>query len=148
MIQKDKTAVMKKNILHFIPGLLTIVFILAATCGYAQKTNTWKGGFPGKKNDWFCPQNWSTYTVPDEFSDVIIPDVSTSSFAPPVIVNSPVEINSLQMLDNASMTIAHDAVLIVYDHIEGVTPSKLNGGGNVIRDQDREPKVAKLYANQ
>ncbi len=139
---------MKTNCNHSILRLLTILFMLVTISGYSQKSITWKGGFPGKKNDWFCAQNWSTSSVPDEFSNVIIPDVSTSTFASPVILSGQVEINSLNMLDNASLTVAKGAAVIVNDNMEGVTPSKLKGGGKVIREEELEPVVAKLFANQ
>jgi hypothetical protein len=139
---------MKSNSNHIILRLLTILLLLVTVSGYSQKAITWKGGFPGKKNDWFCAQNWSTSSVPDEFSNVIIPDVTTSTFAPPMILSGKVEINSLNMLDNASLTLTKGAILIVNDIMEGVTASKLKGEGKVIREAELEPVVVKLFANQ
>ena len=72
------------------------------------------------KNDWYCPQNWNTSSVPDEFSDVIIPDVSSSSFAPPILHYGKIEVNSLFIGDNGSLTISRDASLIVLGNAEGV----------------------------
>lgn len=78
----------------------------------AQRTATWKGGTPGKISDWNCPTNWKEGRVPDEFSNVVIPDVSTSTFSYPII-NSEVEIFSLicdaparlKILDGGGLTV-------------------------------------------
>lgn len=139
---------MKTNFNHNPLRFMTFLLMLVSVGGYAQKEITWKGGFPGKNNDWFCAQNWSTSSVPDEFSNVIIPDVSTSTFAPPMIRSGQVEINSLNMLDNASLTITKGAILIVNDSMEGVKSSKVKGEGKVIRKDELEPLVVKLFANQ
>ena len=71
------------------------------------------------KNDWNCPTNWSTFAVPDEFSNVIIPDVSTSTFSSPIIKAGKVEVNSIYIQPNATMTVGKDAVVVVYDDIKG-----------------------------
>ncbi|MBL0008582.1 MAG: hypothetical protein IPP25_15760 [Saprospiraceae bacterium] len=70
-----------------LPGtqwILSVLFTLSTVYGFSQRAITWKGGTPGMQNEWSCPQNWSSTSLPNEFSDVIIPDVSSSTFAPPL----------------------------------------------------------------
>lgn len=99
-----------KNILFF---LFTLTLILVSQISLsAQRTATWKGGTPGKSADWNCPTNWKEGRVPDEFSNVVIPDVSTSTFSYPII-NNEVEILSLicdaparlKILDGGGLTV-------------------------------------------
>jgi hypothetical protein len=87
----------------------------------AQKTATWKGGTPGRVSDWNCATNWEEGRVPDEFSSVFIPDVSTSTFNYPIIKNEVVEIASLQCAPAAKLTLLNHAEIIVLD-----TPSEKN----------------------
>ena len=105
-----------KNIQWFLALFLMTICLNA----FSQKAIIWKGGTPGMKNEWNCPQNWNTSSVPDEFSDVIIPDVSTSSFALPVLHSGKIEVNSLFIRDNGSLTITRDAALIVLGNAEGI----------------------------
>ncbi len=127
---------MKSSKLHGTQWILAILFTLTTVCGFSQRTITWKGGTPGMKNDWFCPQNWSSTSLPDEFSDVIIPDVSSSTIAPPCIKEGKIEINSLMIQSNASITIDVDASLTVISHIEGLDTDKIKGEGQLIRRED------------
>ncbi len=89
----------------------------------AQKTATWKGGTPGRVSDWNCATNWKEGRVPDEFSDVFIPDVSTTTFNYPVIKNGAVEIASLQCAPAAKLTLLNHAEIIVLD----TTPAEKKG---------------------
>lgn len=79
---------------------------------HAQKTSIWKGGTPGRNTDWNCAANWKENRVPDEFSCVIIPDVSSSTFSYPSIENRVVEIWSLQCLPPAKVTLVGNARII------------------------------------
>lgn len=94
----------------------------------AQKTATWKGGTPGKPTDWSCPTNWKEGRVPNEFSNVVIPDVSTSTWAYPVIEEGVVEIFSLQCAPNARLDTRGNARVILLDvatsRNEGVAQSR------------------------
>lgn len=139
---------MKSQYLPATQWIITILLLLVAGNGYTQRAITWKGGTPGMKNEWYCPQNWSTASVPDEFSDVIIPDVSTSTFASPVIKSGDVEINSLEMHTNATLTIEGKARLVVVSHVEGLTLAKLKGEGKLILEDRAAPKITKLVADQ
>ena len=106
--------------------IITTLWITISANAFSQKATTWIGGTPGMKTDWYCPYNWNTSSVPDEFSDVIIPDVSTTSFASPVIQSGKVEINSINVHSNASLTIGQNATLIVFTQSQG-NINKLRG---------------------
>jgi hypothetical protein len=133
----------KKNSKWFFATLL-LTFCMNV---FSQKSITWKGGTPGQKNEWYCAQNWSTHNVPDEFSDVIIPDVSTSSFAFPIIRTGKVEINSLYILFNGSLTIAKNAVMTVLDNAEGCSQGKIHGDGLIILHNVNPEKELKRIAS-
>lgn len=105
--------------------VLAIFALLCLICGAAnaQKNATWKGGTPGKPSDWNCATNWKEGRVPNEFSNVVIPDVSTSTWAYPVIENGVVEIFSLQCAPNARLDTRGNARVILLD-----APSNRNEG--------------------
>jgi hypothetical protein len=97
--------------------LSAIFALLCLICmtAQAQKTATWKGGTPGKTTDWNCPTNWKEGRVPNEFSNVIIPDVSTNTFGYPLIDNGIVEVFSLQCATNARLDIKGSGRIILLD---------------------------------
>ncbi len=102
-----------RNILFFA------AFILASqTTLFAQKAATWKGGTPGKATDWNCAANWKEGRVPNEFSQVIIPDVSSSSHSNPVLTNGEVEIWSILIHTGATLRIGKNARLIATEQEE------------------------------
>jgi hypothetical protein len=107
-----------KSTIQTIATALSLLFCFA-NAATAQNKVTWKGGAPGQETNWNCPKNWSNYRVPDEFSDVVIPDVSTTSLAAPVIKSGSFEVNSIQLLSNASLTIGQDAQLVVHNTENG-----------------------------
>ena len=111
---------------------LILSFTLLTSIGFAQKTVVWKGGTPGKENCWHEARNWSTNSVPDEFSNVIIPDVSSSSFSTPIIYDGTVELNALQMETNTHLSILRKAKLIVYSYSYGLDIEKLQLEGTLI----------------
>ncbi|MBP9120305.1 MAG: hypothetical protein KBF59_05525 [Ignavibacterium sp.] len=77
---------------------LAILFIFISIELNAQKLTEWRGGAPGRERDWNCSKNWSTGRVPDEFSDVIIPDCSgRGGFYP--VVKDVVEVNSITFVE-------------------------------------------------
>lgn len=92
---------------------LMALMLLPVIMASSQRVVVWKGGTPGLKNDWNCPQNWSPSSVPDEFSNVYIPDVSTSTLSSPVIRSGKVEINCLYIDSNASLKVEKPAQLII-----------------------------------
>lgn len=77
----------------------------------AQKTNYWKGGFPGHENEWNQPRNWSLGFVPDWTCHVMIPDVSAACHPQPVLTSGNFEVQSVIILPGASFTIASGASL-------------------------------------
>lgn len=114
-----------------------LVWLLALAAGaQAQKANTWKGGTPGQETNWSCPRNWSANAVPDEFSDVVIPDVSTSTFAAPVIRAGTHEVNALLLLPGARITIDAGATLIVCLRMEIVPNATVQGEGRLLLRQE------------
>lgn len=120
---------MKTSILQ---ALLVVILLPLCLSAIAQRPITWKGGTPGKNTEWHCPQNWNTSSVPDEFSDVIIPDVSASSHALPVIRSGIIEINSLCIQHNGKLTIDANAELIILGYTVGMTRHNILGQGSII----------------
>lgn len=99
---------------------------------HLQNTNYWKGGHPGQPTEWNCAQNWSLSQVPNEFSNVVIPDVSTQTNAYPVLRNTDTEVNSLVLLSGASLTVASDASLSVVTSVEKVGNARLQVRGILV----------------
>lgn len=98
--------------------VLAFFFVLAfghSFAASAQKTATWKGGTPGKNQEWNCPANWKEGRVPDEFSAVVIPDVSTSSQAYPHIRTGEVEVFSVNLQSGAEITLENHVRLIALE---------------------------------
>jgi len=91
-----------------IIALLSLISLNAQS----QKTATWKGGAPGRSTDWNCPANWKEGRVPNEFSHVVIPDVSSSTFSYPVI-DAEIEIWSIEYAPTARIKVLDKAHLIV-----------------------------------
>jgi hypothetical protein len=110
----------------------TIFALFLSNDALAQKTIIWKGGTPGQETNWDCPKNWSTYRLPDEFSNVVIPDVSSTTQASPVIRGGMVEVNALRIESRALLTIATDARLVVHDYTEGINAFNLDQKGAMI----------------
>jgi len=98
------------------------------------------------KNDWLCAQNWSTSSVPDEFSVVIIPDVSTTSFSFPVLRSGTVEVNSLIIHSNGSLTISKHAAVVVHSNAEGNCEKNLYGEGQVLLHAELPRDSKKMIA--
>jgi len=102
--------------------LLSALFLSLLLAGSlslrAQKIVYWKGGTPGMESNWNCPRNWSTNAVPNAFSNVIIPDVSTRSRVYPVLSHKNAEVNSLALEAGSSLVIEEGACLVVFDSME------------------------------
>ena len=112
--------------------LIILLLTLTSSILVAQKSVTWLGGTPGNETSWEEPKNWSTHHVPNEFSDVYIPDVSTSSFSNPTIKNGTIELNTLQIESTAKLTIQKMAKLIVYGNAEGFYATNFEIKGSFI----------------
>lgn len=110
---------------------------------FSQKNNTWKGGTPGHEQDWNCPKNWSAYTVPDDFTNVFIPDVTSASLFPPAIKSGQLEVNALVLASKASLTIEQGAQLTVFAFSEGLVAERLKCYGTLLLlyEQNYESEV-------
>ncbi len=102
-----------------------LFFSLQATHSFSQITSIWKGKVPGHEYDWNWPGNWSNNRLPDDFTDVFIPVDNTLNRNYPIIKADRVEINSLNMHIDASITILK-GILSIMD------PSKSNYRKNQI----------------
>lgn len=95
--------------------LLFFIMISVAISALAQERSVWKGGKPGRANDWKCAANWSTNQVPDAFSDVIIPKTTGPLQNYPVIRSGRIEVNTLRIQCGARLTIAENASLSIFN---------------------------------
>lgn len=118
-------------VLALVFSLTTTAFSQQRPIDSSQRTTTWKGGAPGMENEWNCPKNWSNYSVPDEFDNVIIPDVSTTTQAAPVIKNGKVEVNSLYMDTNAKLIVDESAQLVVFQREASFIPPNFRPQGRI-----------------
>lgn len=114
--------------------ILVILFTLTFSTNllFAQQFASWQGGTPGQETNWNEARNWSNYKVPDAFSNVLIPDVSTTTFSAPVIEDGIVELNSILIESNAQLQVDKDAILIIHDHATGLELPTLQLAGCVI----------------
>lgn len=89
--------------------IVAIFLFLGTLTAGAQRLNVWKGGTPGHETDWNYFKNWTLGKTPNEFDRVLIPDVSTTTRAYPVVSNAGVEISSLEIQTGATVTIKPNA---------------------------------------
>lgn len=131
-------------------NLLIAILTLSATITFAQQTVTWKGGTPGNETNWNEAKNWSNNRVPNIFSDVIIADVSTSTFSTPSIKGGTIELNSIYIASNAKLTVETNAKVIVYSHAEGLLKENLDIEGTFMvmgELENTELKNVAVYDN-
>ena len=107
------------------------LILVFSTNLFSQITTTWKGGAPGMETDWYCAKNWSNYAVPDAFSNVVIPAVSTTSLSSPVIKAGKVEVNTLFLETTATFTVEEGAQLVVFDKAGSFLPSNFQPKGRL-----------------
>ena len=88
-------------------------FLLFSVVTSAQTTNVWRGGAPGHETDWSYYKNWSKGRVPSVFDNVIIPNISSSTGEYPVISKGEVEVWSLEIQPEASLTLMPEARLLL-----------------------------------
>ena len=106
--------------------LFIAIFTLVASTTFSQELVTWKGGTPGAEDRWDVAKNWSNNRVPDEFSDVIIADVSSTTRVYPVIRYGEFEVNSLQLVATAMLEIQKDALLTILNDPKDLIQGKIN----------------------
>lgn len=112
--------------------LLIAFLTLTTTITFAQQSVTWKGGTPGNETSWNEARNWSNNKVPNEFSDVMINDVSTSTFSSPVIKEGTIELNSIRIASNGQLTVESTAKVIIYGYTEGIIKENINLEGTLM----------------
>ena len=119
-----------KNASFFFAATLILFFGFQISLN-AQKTATWKGGFPGKTTEWTCAANWKEGSVPDVFSDVVIPDVSTAGGFQPVIRYVAIGVNSLTLLPGAQLRIEASGSLEVFESFEIIANGSIQNNGQL-----------------
>lgn len=102
----------------FLSAAILILFFGFQVSLHAQKATTWKGGTPGRGTDWTCAANWKEGRVPNEFSDVLIPDVSSTTGFLPVIRTEVASVNSLTILSGGHLRIEMAGRLEVFGAVE------------------------------
>lgn len=112
----------------------------------AQKTATWKGGAAGKSNDWSCAANWKEGRVPDEFCDVVIPNVSSTGNFQPVIRAEVDAVHSLRILPGATLRITAQGALEVSEPLEGIAANSLQNQGRLDAIMPGNPAKAETSA--
>jgi hypothetical protein len=69
--------------------------------------------------------------VPNEFSNVVIPDVSTTTQAPPTLHAGQVEIKALLLQSGALLTVGASAELTIFDSVEGISTASVCRDGKI-----------------
>lgn len=117
------------------------IFLFIALDSYAQREIVWKGGTPGQESEWFCASNWIPERIPDEFSNVIIPDVSTSSRAYPEIKGEQVvAINEIRVYTTAELLVDKQSSLLIYGNVYD-PKGKLEDHASYMDNRNRESIV-------
>ena len=116
---------------------LFIAFCFFGTLMSAQRNVTWIGGTPGQESDWFCNKNWSNAHVPDEFSNVYIINVSSSTFHYPVIKSKEATALSISIVSEGKLTIEKSGTLSVIEAIiVQNNKSIINRGKLIVESQE------------
>ena len=103
---------MKTTMLSLASPDHRLLFASQTNAFLPKKSATWKGGQPGQPTEWNCAKNWLENRVPNEFSAVVIPDCSTTTFSDPVLKTGEVEVYSLEIHSGAKLLIGKNARLI------------------------------------
>lgn len=91
-----------------ITACLSVVYFTL----FAQQTVTWLGGAPGNETNWNVSKNWSTNSVPDENSYVVIQYLNSGHGAQPVITGE-AHAASIQIIDRGALTIEASGTLVL-----------------------------------
>lgn len=137
-----------KNVSFSVCATLILMIGFQLQAG-AQKTATWKGGTPGRSNDWSCATNWKEGSVPNEFSDVLIPQYVERS-AQPVIGKQVDGVNSLTILPGASLRIERTGALEVFETLETFANNAIQNYGQLdmpLRENQRNQHEEAVYAS-
>lgn len=117
-------------------AILIAALTLIVNLSIAQISVKWIGGTPGKETSWNEPKNWSNYKVPDDFTNVVITDVSSTTFSNPVIPQGIAEVNSIRFESQGSLTVAEQAKLIVFNQLEELNDKGLEIRGFLLMIKD------------
>ena len=112
--------------------LFIFFLVLSISVLNAQNEVTWSGGTPGRETHWHEAKNWSNHRVPDAFSNVIIPDIESTTLSFPIIAEGVVEVNSLLLASNAELLIRDEAKMIVYGQVVGVDRIEYHLSGTIM----------------
>lgn len=104
----------------------------------------WRGGFPGHETEWQNARNWSTNRVPDDMDNVVIPDCSTRGCFYPVVETKTARVQSLEIHDNARLTITEGAKLTVLGY--GLPGGALLNLGTVVNNGTMEVVEPVMHA--
>ncbi len=135
-----------KNAASFFALVATASFLLFGNNLAAQKKATWKGGTPGRPNEWNCASNWLENRVPNEFSDVELPNTSTVMSFSPIISAGDFEVNSLSVASEARLYINPSASLTVFETATGVDAASFKGR-LILPDSPKTNSVLPLAGN-
>lgn len=122
--------------------LIVIVITLISTSALAQYTVTWIGGTPGSEHNWNEPRNWSTGSVPDAYSDVVIEPIDTSLSAYPVLGHA-IELMSIEIQTDAILFMKEGASITLEDYVPYSRDLVSYGGTLVYPDRTKEEQ--RLY---
>ncbi len=112
--------------------LTLIVLCLFVEMIHAQKITEWIGGASGREQDWFCNKNWTTQTVPNEFSTVIIKNRFTNKTFYPKIKCGIAKVWNLEMESSAELFIEKYAELWVMNSIQVKNKKYLHSKGKLL----------------
>lgn len=115
------------NAASFFALVATASFLLFANNLAAQKKATWKGGTPGRPNEWNCASNWLENRIPDGSSDVVLPGISMAMSFSPILSVGDFDVNSLSVAPDARLYINASASLRVLETATGVDAASFNG---------------------
>lgn len=128
--------------------ILIATFTLFSIGLFAQQAVIWKGGTTGKEVNWNEARNWSNNKVPNKFSDVVNPDVSTITFAAPIIAGGSVELNSIQILSNGRLRVDSSIKMIIYEFAKGIVFDKEDFAGILVLLDEEDEIYVNLQADE
>ena len=114
--------------------LIISLLVLLTYSLHAQHITTWIGGCPGKETKWNEPRNWNTNAVPDEFSFVIIKQHNSGHASQPVI-DSTVEVGSIELHNGSVLTITQTGYLYIVDESNTSNKVIIYGGQLINKGQ-------------
>ncbi|MDQ3017152.1 MAG: hypothetical protein M3R25_10610 [Bacteroidota bacterium] len=93
--------------------ILSMIIMLSTKLLPGQILSIWIGQTPGSERAWQQPNNWSTQTIPNEFSDVVIRTDETLTNNYPIYPSGLTEINSLHICPGAQLYIRSGDIVVL-----------------------------------